>query len=516
MRLERFVHRPVRPHGEARQVLEVTLIEPDADCTVAGRSATVLWSGRAPCGNGRVEVPLTGLAADAPVGSSTRTARRSRYRPRRDASCDRRRAGLDGVDDLALPLRPGVVEHAGRVHRDVGRAARDRRSSSGRPSSRPDSPSSTRTSRPPGATPTTSSCSPRSTTSSRTGTRVPEQRALPAPAARRGPPRDHGRHLQRAEHQPDHDRDDDPQLRARHRLPARRPRRRPAHRLAARRLRPRPAVPRPRGRRRADVVVLGARPVPPVGADAVAAAPRGRLGRPVGDAVPGRVRVDLAVGQGRADALHAGALLGRLADRLAADAGEARDRGRTTCSCCSSGWPPPATCCCRSAPTTRRRASGSTEIHRDWNARYVWPRFECAIPRDFFAAVAAELDAPGRRPAPQTRDMNPVYTGKDVSYIDTKQAQRAAESLLVDAEMFAAIASLHGARLPARGAGQGVAAAGVRCAPRRDHRLRVGPGLPRPAHRLARGPRPRRGTCCAPRSTTLPPGFRVRTTRRCR
>ena len=31
-------------------------------------------------------------------------------------------------------------------------------------------------------------------------------------------------------------------------------------------------------------------------------------------------------------------------------------------------------------------------------------------------------------PSPQTRDMNPIYTGKDVSYIDTKQANRAAET----------------------------------------------------------------------------------------
>ncbi len=40
--------------------------------------------------------------------------------------------------------------------------------------------------------------------------------------------------------------------------------------------------------------------------------------------------------------------------------------------------------------------------------------------------------------------MNPIYTGKDVSYIDTKQAQRAAENELLDAERFAALASLAG------------------------------------------------------------------------
>ncbi|WP_425246484.1 NEW3 domain-containing protein [Streptomyces sp. NEAU-NA10] len=81
-------------------------------------------------------------------------------------------------------------------------------------------------------------------------------------------------------------------------------------------------------------------------------------------------------------------------------------------------------------------------IHRDWNARYVWPRFVSGIPRDFFAAVRAELAAEGRRASPQTRDMNPVYTGKDVSYIDTKQAQRYGETLLADAEAWATLASL--------------------------------------------------------------------------
>ncbi|MBS4728758.1 alpha-mannosidase [Mycobacterium sp. SM1] len=83
-----------------------------------------------------------------------------------------------------------------------------------------------------------------------------------------------------------------------------------------------------------------------------------------------------------------------------------------------------------------------TAIHRDWGARYTWPKFVCALPREFFAAVRAELAARGCRPSPQTRDMNPIYTGKDVSFIDTKQAGRAAESTLLDAERFAVFAAL--------------------------------------------------------------------------
>jgi alpha-mannosidase len=83
-----------------------------------------------------------------------------------------------------------------------------------------------------------------------------------------------------------------------------------------------------------------------------------------------------------------------------------------------------------------------TEIHRDWNARYTWPRFVCALPSEFFAAVRAELDERDTTPSPQTRDMNPIYTGKDVSYIDTKQANRAAEHAVLEAERFAVFAGL--------------------------------------------------------------------------
>jgi len=90
-----------------------------------------------------------------------------------------------------------------------------------------------------------------------------------------------------------------------------------------------------------------------------------------------------------------------------------------------------------------------TAIHRDWAARYTWPRFVCAVPREFFAAVRAELAERGRLPSPQTRDMNPIYTGKDVSYIDTKQANRAAENAVLEAERFAVFAAqMAGAEYP--------------------------------------------------------------------
>ncbi|OBK31708.1 alpha-mannosidase [Mycobacterium asiaticum] len=90
-----------------------------------------------------------------------------------------------------------------------------------------------------------------------------------------------------------------------------------------------------------------------------------------------------------------------------------------------------------------------TQIHRDWADRYTWPRFVCGLPREFFAAVRAELTERRTAASPQTRDMNPIYTGKDVSYIDTKQANRAAENAVLDAERFAVFAgALTGAEYP--------------------------------------------------------------------
>src|SRR6266568_189995 len=91
----------------------------------------------------------------------------------------------------------------------------------------------------------------------------------------------------------------------------------------------------------------------------------------------------------------------------------------------------------------------ATAIHRDWNARYVWPRFVTAVPSEFFAAVRSERAVTGAWFPPQTRDMNPVYPGKDVSYIDTKQAQRDGELALLDGERLATAAWLAGAPYPA-------------------------------------------------------------------
>src|SRR5262249_44117449 len=93
-----------------------------------------------------------------------------------------------------------------------------------------------------------------------------------------------------------------------------------------------------------------------------------------------------------------------------------------------------------------------TDIHRDWNQRYVWPRFTTAVPREFFDAVRAEASGSGAAGGawitPQTRGMNPADTGKDVSYIDPKQAQRAREPAVTEAERLGPLAWLGGAPYP--------------------------------------------------------------------
>ncbi len=89
-----------------------------------------------------------------------------------------------------------------------------------------------------------------------------------------------------------------------------------------------------------------------------------------------------------------------------------------------------------------------TRIHRSWADKYVWPKFVTAVASEFFDAVRRDLAREKVALSPQTRDMNPIFTGKDISFIDTKQAQRQAENTLLAAERFATVAALLGARYP--------------------------------------------------------------------
>ena len=162
--------------------------------------------------------------------------------------------------------------------------------------------------------------------------RLPGGSGLDPPTPGRWSARVHGRDVQRAEHEPDERGDDHPQRHLRRRLPARRARRVAGHGVAARRLRTRSAVPRDHGRRRPDLELMGARAIPRVGTQLAARLDdaHARLGgaeRADRDAVPERVRVDLAIREVRVDLLHGQPLLGRLVDGRCPDARAGGARG---------------------------------------------------------------------------------------------------------------------------------------------------------------------------------------------
>ena len=171
-------------------------------------------------------------------------------------------------------------------------------------------------------------------------------------AAGRGPGGDRRRQLQRAEHQPDQRRSHHPQRRVRDRVPAGRVRRRPAVGVDARRVRARPGVPGPDGGGRADLIGVGARAVPPVGAVRC----RGRR-RPA-DAVRHRVRVDLARRPRAAHGLHGPPLRRGLAAAHAAGPAGRRGRGVRAVPGAGAGRGHAGTSCCRSARTTSSRPGG--------------------------------------------------------------------------------------------------------------------------------------------------------------
>ena len=162
--------------------------------------------------------------------------------------------------------------------------------------------------------------------------RLPRGSRLHPHAPRRRPARVRRWHLQRAEHQPHQRRIDDPERDLWHRLPARRARRGAGDGVAARCLRARPPVPRDHGRRRAHLELMGARAVPRMGPELgsrprTAALRRARVRRASADAVPDGVRLDRAQRASPVDELHGRSLLGRLVDGRRADARGGRGRG---------------------------------------------------------------------------------------------------------------------------------------------------------------------------------------------
>ena len=146
-----------------------------------------------------------------------------------------------------------------------------------------------------------------------------------------------------------------------------------------------------------------------------------------------------------------------------------------------------------------------TEIHRDWNARYTWPRFVCAVPRDFLAAVRAELAAEGRAAGAGEPGHEPGLhrQGRLLHRHQAGQPGGRGPGRRRGAVRHPGRAARR--PLPARGARPGLAAAALRRPPRRGHRQRGRPGLPRPAGRLAGRLDCRRAPCSTP-----PPGTSCR------
>ena len=135
-----------------------------------------------------------------------------------------------------------------------------------------------------------------------------------------------------------------------------------------------------------------------------------------------------------------------------------------------------------------------TEIHRDWNERYTWPRFVCGLPREFFASVRAELDERGiAAVAADPRHEPDLHRQGRLLHRHQAGQPRRRERRAGRRAVRRVRRAARRRHLSAGRAGEGVGAAGLRRTSRRHHRLGVRPGVPRPADRLARrvgaGPR---------------------------
>ena len=148
-------------------------------------------------------------------------------------------------------------------------------------------------------------------------------------------------------------------------------------------------------RRRADVEFVGARAAPPVGADGRTTATRGACSSAASSSGSRRPGVGLLTHYMPA---HYAAGWWMDSSASLAEAEEATYelfRGLKSVALTRNVLLPVGT------DYTPPNA-WVTDIHRDWNARYTWPRFVCALPSEFFAAVRAELAergvGPRRRP----------------------------------------------------------------------------------------------------------------------
>ena len=85
---------------------------------------------------------------------------------------------------------------------------------------------------------------------------------------------------------------------------------------------------------------------------------------------------------------------------------------------------------------------------RAFNERYAGIDATVGTFRDFTDAVEAEVASRDIYLPPVTRDFNPVLSGCNVTFADTKLAERAAENVLLNAEAIAAVTGIFGAKHP--------------------------------------------------------------------
>jgi len=91
---------------------------------------------------------------------------------------------------------------------------------------------------------------------------------------------------------------------------------------------------------------------------------------------------------------------------------------------------------------------GMIEFVRDWNSKYLSPKILYGTQDDYLAPVETEIAEGKKWLPPISRDMNPAFSGCNISYADTKIAQKHIESLLRDAEYWSTLAWLMGAEYP--------------------------------------------------------------------
>lgn len=91
---------------------------------------------------------------------------------------------------------------------------------------------------------------------------------------------------------------------------------------------------------------------------------------------------------------------------------------------------------------------GMMQLVRAWNRKYVSPKIVVGTQEDYLASVRKACREEDIWLPPISRDLNPAYSGCNLSFADTKIAQRHCERLLRDAEIWATFAHLLGADYP--------------------------------------------------------------------